>query len=79
MKSNSMDAQELIVRKTAISENIVAFCRYLRQHGFVIGPAEEAEALRAIEVLAPYELAGVFSTLFENSFNPKFKGFTAIR
>jgi hypothetical protein len=50
-----MDAQELIVRKTAISENIVAFCRYLRQHGFVIGPAEEAEALRAIEVLAPYE------------------------
>ena len=50
-----MSQQELITRKNALSGNIVAFCRFLRQKGFVIGPAEEADALRAMEVLAPYE------------------------
>lgn len=39
---------ELITRKTAMSANLVSFCRYLRSHGFGIGPAEEADALRAL-------------------------------
>lgn len=46
---------ELIQRQTELSANIIAFCRFLRGKGFVIGPAEEADALRALEVLAPFE------------------------
>lgn len=45
----------LIKRHTSLSANIVAFCRFLREKGFVIGPAEEADALSAIELLAPFE------------------------
>ncbi len=46
-----MQEQQLITRKTELSANIVAFCRYLRQQGFPIGPAEQADALSALEVL----------------------------
>lgn len=45
---------ELINRQTSLSANIVSFCRFLRQHGFTIGPAEEADALLALENLAPF-------------------------
>ena len=55
-----MVQDELIIRKNSISENVVAFCRFLRQKGFLIGPAEEAEALQALEVLAPYEKPAFF-------------------
>lgn len=48
-------ARELITRKTALSANIVAFCRFLRQHGFAIGPLEEADALLALEIMAPFD------------------------
>jgi uncharacterized protein with von Willebrand factor type A (vWA) domain len=37
----------LIPRHTDLTANVVAFCRYLRAHGFRIGPEEEATALRA--------------------------------
>ncbi|MCO6480685.1 MAG: VWA domain-containing protein [Phaeodactylibacter sp.] len=45
---------ELIQRQTSLSANIVAFCRFLRQKGYTIGPQEEADALRALEELAPF-------------------------
>ncbi len=43
-----------ITRKTTLSENIIAFCRFLREKGFRIGPDEEADALRAIELMQPF-------------------------
>jgi uncharacterized protein with von Willebrand factor type A (vWA) domain len=45
---------ELILRQTSLSANIIAFCRFLRQQGFTIGPLEEADALLALESLAPF-------------------------
>lgn len=41
---------ELIGRKTEMSANIVAFCRFLREKGFVLGPREEADALAAMAI-----------------------------
>jgi uncharacterized protein len=43
----------LITRHTDLTDNIVAFCRYLRSHGFRIGPEEEATALRATSLISP--------------------------
>ncbi len=51
---------ELIQRHTELSANIIAFCRYLRQKGFALGPLEEADALRALEILAPFDSAEAF-------------------
>ena len=45
----------MIKRQTSLSANIVAFCRYLREHGFNIGPLEERDALTAMEILSPYK------------------------
>lgn len=45
---------ELINRQTSLSANLVSFCRFLRQKGFTIGPAEETDALLALEKLAPF-------------------------
>lgn len=55
-----MDEKELIVRRTSLSENILGFCRYLRQKEFRIGPAEEADALLAMEELAPFANPNIF-------------------
>jgi hypothetical protein len=52
--------RELIVRRTSLSENILGFCRYLRQKEFRIGPAEEADALLAIENVAPFANPEIF-------------------
>ena len=52
--------RELIVRRTSLSENILGFCRYLRQKDFRIGPAEEADALLAMEKLAPFSGPEIF-------------------
>ncbi|HHH49458.1 MAG TPA: VWA containing CoxE family protein, partial [Saprospiraceae bacterium] len=41
-------------RHTSITAHLIAFCRFLRQKGFIIGPEEEAETLLAIELLQPY-------------------------
>lgn len=41
---------DLITRKTELSANIVSFCRFLREKGFVLGPREEADALEALAV-----------------------------
>lgn len=45
----------MIARHTALSNHIVAFCRFLRKKGFLLGPSEQADALSAIELLQPYD------------------------
>lgn len=52
--------RELIVRRTSLSENILGFCRYLRQKEFRIGPAEETDALLAMEKIAPFANPDIF-------------------
>lgn len=52
--------KELIIRRTSLSENILVFCRYLRHKEFRIGPAEEADALLAMEQLAPFDNPDIF-------------------
>ena len=47
-----MQDQPLITRKTELSAHIVAFCRYIRTQGFQAGPAEQADALSALEILS---------------------------
>lgn len=42
----------LIQRQTALSANMVGFCRFLRDKGFRIGIAEEKDALQALCLLA---------------------------
>lgn len=44
----------VIQRHTELSANLLAFCRFLRRHGFRLGPAEEADALLALEILTPF-------------------------
>jgi len=39
----------VIARPTALSANIVAFCRFLRKKGFSLSAEEEADALQALE------------------------------
>ncbi len=45
----------LIQRQTSLTANIVAFCRYLRTEGFHISATEEADALRAVELMASFQ------------------------
>ncbi len=45
----------LVQRQTSLSGNIVAFCRFLRTEGFAISATEEADALRAIELIKSFE------------------------
>ena len=42
---------DLITRKTELSANLVAFCRHLRTKGFPLGPNEEADALKALNLV----------------------------
>ncbi|MEM6342348.1 MAG: VWA domain-containing protein [Bacteroidota bacterium] len=49
----AVQSQNLITRKTSLSANIVQFCRFLREKGLPNGPAEEADALRAMAILPP--------------------------
>ena len=44
----------MIQRQTNLSTNLVAFCRYLRQNSFTIGPSEEKDALLAIHLIDPF-------------------------
>jgi len=41
-------------RHTNITSHLIAFTQHLRKKGFVLGPNEEADALRALEILEPY-------------------------
>ncbi len=41
----------MIQRKTSLSENLIAFCRFLRNYGFTIGVQEQALALEALSVI----------------------------
>jgi uncharacterized protein len=41
----------MIQRKTSLSENVIAFCRFLRNYGFTIGVQEQALALEALSVI----------------------------
>jgi uncharacterized protein with von Willebrand factor type A (vWA) domain len=34
----------MITRRTTLSHNIIAFCRFLRENGMGVGPDEEATA-----------------------------------
>ena len=47
----------MIQRHTDLTANVVAFCRYLRDHGFRLGPEEEATALRAASLVTPRDRA----------------------
>ncbi|WP_211356845.1 vWA domain-containing protein [Phaeodactylibacter luteus] len=44
----------LIKRQTTLTANVVAFCRFLRQKGYTVGPREEADALQALLAIAPF-------------------------
>jgi uncharacterized protein with von Willebrand factor type A (vWA) domain len=50
----------MVQRQTKLSANLVAFCRHLRQNGFVIGPAEEQDALLALNYSAAVDDAANF-------------------
>ncbi|MEM8909761.1 MAG: VWA domain-containing protein [Bacteroidota bacterium] len=50
----------LIRRTTQLSAQIVAFCRYLREQGYRIGPSEEADALKAIQLLEAFRTPSDF-------------------
>lgn len=41
----------MITRKTSLAENIVQFCRFLRQEGFAVGADDEATALQALQYI----------------------------
>jgi uncharacterized protein with von Willebrand factor type A (vWA) domain len=41
----------MITRKTSLSENIVQFCRFLRQKGFVVGANDETTTLQALQYI----------------------------
>ncbi|TAL44983.1 MAG: VWA containing CoxE family protein, partial [Chitinophagaceae bacterium] len=41
----------MITRLTSLSQNIVQFCRFLRQKGFTVTVEEEATALQALQFI----------------------------
>lgn len=45
----------MIQRQTSLSGNVVAFCRYLREHEFRIGPNDAQQALEAVQLTAPFD------------------------
>ena len=53
-------AHKLISRKTSLSENILSFCRFLRQKGFTVGPLEVTDALLALNLTAAFDSADDF-------------------
>lgn len=55
-----MSEQELITRHTALSNNIIAFCRFLRTRDFFIGLTEQTETLRILSILNPFEDPDLF-------------------
>jgi uncharacterized protein with von Willebrand factor type A (vWA) domain len=52
--------KDIIQRRTDLSSNLLGFCRYLRQHGFTIGPAEISLMLEALDQIAPFETPEAF-------------------
>lgn len=50
-----MAPSELIRRQTSLSANVIAFCRFLRNEGFLIGPREEADALQSLLLSPAFE------------------------
>lgn len=57
----------LIERQHSITANLVAFCRHLRQEGFVIGPAEEQLALSALHLVEAVDSAATFQLALQTS------------
>ncbi len=49
----------MILRTTSLSENIVRFCRFLRQKGFTVGVEEDAITLQALQFIQ-YTNASIF-------------------
>lgn len=46
--------EEILKRKLALSEIVVALCRFLRDEGFFISPKDEVEALLALKYAKPF-------------------------
>lgn len=46
-----MARSENISYTTELSAHVVSFCRYLREHNFSLGPAEEADVLQALSLI----------------------------
>lgn len=40
-----------VSRRTSLTEHIISFCRYLRGHGYSIGPDTQSDALRAMTLV----------------------------
>jgi len=57
----------MIKRQTTLSGNLVAFCRYLRKHGFFLGPNEEQDSLIALELLEPYQAPELFQLCLQTT------------
>lgn len=55
-----MAEEELITRHTALSNNIIAFCRFLRTKDFFIGLSEQTETLRILSILNPFDNPQLF-------------------
>ncbi|MCB9082088.1 MAG: VWA domain-containing protein [Lewinellaceae bacterium] len=50
----------LTPRYTSLSAHVVSFCRFLRQNGFPLGPAEESLALQALSQLTAFRQPEAF-------------------
>jgi len=46
--------ENVLKRKTNLRDNIIGFCRYLRNQGFFIGPQEEKEAVESITLISSF-------------------------
>jgi len=57
----------MIKRQTTLSANLLAFCRFLRQHGFSIGPAEEADALHSLAIAEPFAEPDTFQLCLQST------------
>ena len=65
-----MKDRTLISRRTSLTEHIVQLCRHFRTQGFVIGPNEEADALKALSVVildSPYTFKSVLAAVLVKS------------
>ncbi|MCU0443588.1 MAG: VWA domain-containing protein [Microscillaceae bacterium] len=47
--NQGMNEPSLVQRHTELSANVVAFCRYLRQHQFAVGVGEAQDVLQALQ------------------------------
>ena len=41
-----------VSRRTSLAENVILFCRYLRGHGYSVGPNAQSDALKAMTLVS---------------------------